>query len=126
MKINKSLINASIIGTLNQVSSLKDLAKLIVKKANTDSTVSMELQSVKAASFSVRQVTGNIVSNNVIMDLIKDSLKSIYDSNKSAWDEYVQEEYDFQFKKSFIDDTFISSTFTVSANGRIIYVEVDM
>ena len=126
MKINKSLINASIIGTLNQVSSLKDLAKLIVKKANTDSAVSMELQSVKAASFSVRQVTGNIVSNNVIMDLIKDSLKSIYDSNKSAWDEYVQEEYDFQFKKSFIDDTFISSTFTVSANGRIIYVEVDM
>ena len=126
MKLSKERINAAIAGTLNSLYTMGDLAKRTVKRCNASmESGDFELQSTKADSFCIRQAKGNVVTKPFLRQCLVDAIRELYHKSKDDFDEHVSDEYEFSFDEQYINEAFVSTVFTVTANGRILYIEVD-
>ena len=126
MKVSKDRINAAIAGTLNSLFSMQDLAKMVVKRCNGDFPEGkFELQSSKIDSFSIRQAKGLVVGKPFLHNAVCKAIGSLYLKSQEEFDDHMADEYDIDFDVSMIDDAFVDAVFTLSSNGRILYVEVD-
>ena len=125
MSKNIAYRQACVLNEVTKLHTMQEIAKGLAEILDKKSDIDVSIYETSDDGFVLRKKKDGTVTDNEIVSGIRKVIKEMIDDTDD-FEEIISDQYDFEYDKSLITDSYLSDVINIRRSGRLVHIELDL